>query len=865
MRSIFALSAGAAGVVLMLFSCRAVEAGELPRGSPLLNWQELPPLPDPIGFAGPLAGTSNGALIVAGGANFPDKPPWQDGKKVWYDKIYVLDSPEGKWKKVQQKLPRPLAYGISVTTPRGVVCIGGGDGDRFYPDVFMLTWTGDRIETTRLPPLPRPCAFSCGALLEETIYVAGGLDRPDATQSLRHFWALDLSVPAGHRKWQDIEPWPGPERHLAVAAVQYGSFFVLSGFQLEPDEHGKRRRVKPYLKDGYQFTPGKGQVAGTWRRIADLPCPVAAAPSPGLPLGQSHLLVLGGIDDSPVPDDPAEHPGFVNRILAYHILTDTWAQRGQIPDGASRVTAPVAEWQGGWVIPSGESGPGRRSPKVYRVTPTEKQTSFGIINWISLVTYLGSLIGMGVYISKREKSTEDFFLAGHRVPWWAAAMSIYGTQLSAITFMASPAVVFSTDCVRLLASMMVFLVTPVVIFFYLPFFCRLKVATAYEYLEKRFNLPVRLYSSLTFILFQVGRMGVVMYLPAIALAAVTGINIYVCISIMGVLCTIYTVLGGIEAVIWTDVLQVVVLLTGALLCLLLIIGQVGLTDVLSIGWDNDKFDILQWSWTPNEMVPWVMMVGGFFLFLVPYTSDQTVVQRYLTTRNEQQAARSMWTNALLILPGFVLFSGSGVALYAFYKTNPQLLRPGINDEILPVFIVQQLPVGITGLVIAGIFAAAMSSLDSSMNSVASAYINDFHRRFRPEVSDHANLVLARWLTVLIGAIGTGTALLLATIEIKSLVDHFNMIMGMIGGCLAGLFVLGVFTRRASGWGALIGAVAGSLVLLWVKFYTEINFYLYAAIGVGSCVFVGYLASLVLPRWDRDLEGLTIYTISWGRK
>lgn len=260
------------------------------------------------------------------------------------------------------------------------------------------------------------------------------------------------------------------------------------------------------------------------------------------------------------------------------------------------------------------------------------------------------------------------------------------------------------------------------------------------------------------------------------------------------------------------------------------------------------------------MVVWVMLLGGFFLFLIPYTSDQTVVQRYLATRDERQAARGIWTNVVLAIPGMFLFSGAGVALYAFYKTYPGQLTSGINDEILPIFIVQQLPPGVSGLVIAGVFAAAMSSLDSSMNSIAAAYVNDFHRRFRPDISDRFYLNLARWLVVLIGITGTGTAWLLASMDIRSLFDHFNMIMGMLGGSLAGVFALGVFTRRANGPGALIGAVAGTVLVLMVKFGTDVNFYLYGPIGVGSCMVIGYTASLLLPGSRRGLDGLTVYTM-----
>jgi len=284
--------------------------------------------------------------------------------------------------------------------------------------------------------------------------------------------------------------------------------------------------------------------------------------------------------------------------------------------------------------------------------------------------------------------------------------------------------------------------------------------------------------------------------------------------------------------------------------------------VLELATADAKNRVFDWRWTPNAMTVWVILLGAFFLQWIPYTSDQTVVQRYLSTRDEKEAAKSMWMNIAILLPGTFLFSGLGVSLYTFYKSHPDQLTPGMNDEILPQFIVQQLPPGVAGLVIAGIFAAAMSSLDSSMNSIASAYVNDFHYRlFRLKGSDHAQLRFARGLTLLIGTSGTAMALVMATIEIRSLFDHFNMIMGMICGGLAGVFMLAIFTRRANTAGALIGALVGMIVPLAVKHYTEVNFYLYAPLGVGSAFAAGYLASLVLPGGKRNLAGLTVYTLS----
>ncbi len=487
------------------------------------------------------------------------------------------------------------------------------------------------------------------------------------------------------------------------------------------------------------------------------------------------------------------------------------------------------------------------------------RTTLGWANWLVLSFYLATMVGIGLYFSRRENTTEDFFLAGRRIPWWAAGISIFGTQLSAITFMAIPAVAFADNWVRMIGNLMILAVIPLVIQFFLPFFRRLNVSTAYEYLERRFHVSVRVMSSTLFMVFQLGRMGAVLYLPAIALSAVTGVDVYGCIVLMGVLATAYTVLGGIEAVIWTDVIQVVVLLGGAILCLIVVAAKVGGFDVVvSVASASNKFHMINLYLTPNAFSLWVMVVGGFFTAIVPYTTDQTVVQRYLTTRDEKQAAKSLWLNFAMTIPAAVIFYGLGTALYVFYHSNPDLARPDQIDQIVPWFVVNELPPGIAGLVIAGIFAAAMSSLDSSMNSVATAFVTDVYRRFNSDVSDHSCLRVAKWLTLLLGVIGTAIASIMATVEIKYLFDFFNGMVGLFGGGMAGVFLLAVFTRRASTRGVILGLIVGTGVTAGVAYTTDISFYLYAAIGCIVCVTIGFAFSFVWPDRGRELAGLTIH-------
>jgi len=867
----------AAVVVVCWACCAATPAAELPAGPDVLAWSELPPLPDPQGFAGSFAGTSEGALVVAGGANFPDGRPWDGATKVWHDRVFVLADPGGEWK-AGLKLPRPLGYGVSVTWNEEdrtrVICLGGGDAERHYADVFSLRWTDGDLEITELPPMPGPAAFFCGAMVGNTIYVAGGRAQPDSDEALRTFWALDLSQPSDARKWEVLEPWPGRPRMQAVAAVQSGWFFLVGGVALDPDKEGDDKRI--FLNDGYRYDPAKKR----WTPIAPTPRFAAAAPTPAIPLGQSHFAIVGGDDGENafrVADLKDDHPGFPADVLSYHVVTDTWVTVGRFPKdlGAGLwppVTTNTTWWKDAdgtdrYVVPSGEARPGVRTPQVVWAKPKEIQRGFAALDYAVLAVYLAALVAMGVYFSRREKSTGDFFLGGHRIPWWAAGLSIFGTQLSAITFMSIPAKSFRTDWIFFLFNMMILVMAPVVVFFYLPFYRRLNVTSAYEYLEKRFNKATRLLGSASFVLFQLGRMGVVLFLPALALKTVTGINVYECIIVMGVLATLYTVLGGIEAVVWTDVLQVVVLMGGAILSLAIIAVKLagadgGLAGTLTMIGDADKLRLADFDWTVTKPVLWVIVFGSAAQILVSYTGDQTVVQRYLTTADEKAAARSIWTNALLTIPASLIFFGVGTALWAFYKTRPELLNPtGTSDDVFPWFIAQQLPAGVAGLVIAGLFAAAMSSLDSSMNSMATAITTDYYCWLRPAASDRHLLAVARWLTVLLGVLGTGSAILMAILNSPSMWDQYMKVIGLFGGGLAGLFALGIFTRRTHAAGAIAGFLASAVVLYWVAAHEAVHGILYAAVGVASCVLIGYTVSLLTPARRRDLAGLTLFTLS----
>jgi SSS family transporter len=616
--------------------------------------------------------------------------------------------------------------------------------------------------------------------------------------------------------------------------------------------------VRRYLNDAYRYDPGSG-----WRRIADLPGPVAAAPSPAPALGPSHLLLIGGDDGSRAGfQPPSAHPGFSRTILAYHTITDTWTATGDAP--VARVTVPAVWWKDRIVVPSGEVRPGVRSPEVWAVTPRSSKAGFGWVNYATLGVYLAAMVWLGVSFSARNKTTDDFFRAAQRIPWWAAGLSIFSTMLSSITFMAIPAQGYSSGWNYFLANSYI-LLTPLVAWVYLPFYRTLNVTSAYEYLERRFNAATRLVASGLFILFQCGRVAIVLYLPALALATVSSLDVTLCILLMGVLCVVYTVLGGIEAVIWTDAAQAVVLMGGAVWALATVVWRVdgGVGNIVATAAAHGRlFETVRWNFDYTIAAGWVIIVGSIFTNLFPYTASQDVVQRYLTTPDQKSARRAIWTNAVISPLAQAVFFAIGTALFAFYRQHPGRLDPTIHtDAIFPLFIVRELPAGVAGLVVAGIFAAAQSTLASSLNSVATAYVTDFHRRLRPGLPDRSYLSLARWLTALVGAAGTVAALVLASSDVRSLWEAFLTVIGLFGGTISGLFVLGMFSTRAHGRGALVGAFVSAALVWWVSAARLASFWCFPIVGVTSCATVGWAASLVLSGPGPAPTGTTFRTLS----
>lgn len=874
-------------LLIFVYQTELIQAQASDSDDQLFDISYMPKLPPAIGqakqygLAGAFSGVSDGAIVVAGGANFPEGKPWSGGKKVWWDDIYVLrenGSGEYEWIVKQDfKLPKKLAYGVSIQTEEGIICIGGDDGVSKSKEVFLLKWVNTKEEITieSLPSMPRPMGFMSGDLLGDVIYVTGGLEKDAST---KNFWALDLSKKGTNAfEWEELPEWPGPARMLSTTVVQSNGkedvLFLFGGRDVQP---GQKMNI---LSDAYFYSPSSNKwetlhEIGTGHKTTSLMAGTAMA------MGSHHIVFFGGSDaktmrkllvlqeayqDTSRTEDEIQilknqeidilenHPGFSRNILSYNAITGTWAKIGELSKG-SPVTTNAFMHNGHTVIASGEISPGIRTREMLRIEWKEPNSSFGLTNYTVVFIYLIGMVLIGVFFSLRQKSTADYFKGGGRVPWWAAGLSIFGTMLSAITFMAIPAKTYATDWAYFMLNMAIIIAAPLISWLFIPFYNKLNITSAYEYLEIRFNLLTRLLGSASFVIFQLARIGIVLFLPSIAISIVTGVDVSVCILIMGILSVLYTVMGGIEAVIWTDVVQVIVLLGGALLSFFLIISSLdgGFGEMITVASQDNKFEVFNFSFDFTEPTFWVVIIGGIAANIITQGTDQSIVQRYITSSDIKNSRKTLYTNAVLVFPASILFFGMGTALYVFFKANSADLTPLLtnNDAIFPWYIVSQLPTGVSGLLIAAIFSAAMSSLSSSMNSGATAFCTDFYQRFNSEIDDRKLLRAAKWTTLVIGIVGTLIGLWMASSNVKSLWDEFSKVLGLFTGGLGGVFLLGMLFKRANGKGAVIGIIGSGIVQWAVAQYTDLNLLLYTMTGLLSCIIIGYLASLVLHEEER---------------
>lgn len=508
-----------------------------------------------------------------------------------------------------------------------------------------------------------------------------------------------------------------------------------------------------------------------------------------------------------------------------------------------------------------------------------------IVDLLVIAGYLLGVFGLGCWFVQRSRTTSGFMAAGGRLPGWAVGLSIFGTYLSSNTFLGVPGKAYGANWNAFAFSLSLPLAAWIAVRWFVPLHRNSGSISAYDHLEKRFGPWARTYGVACYILIQLVRVGAILFAVSLVLSALTGWSQPAIIITAGALVTVYTALGGIEAVIWTDVIQSIVLTVGAAILLLLMLFGMpeGPGQAVQIARENDKLSLGSISFDLTTSTFWVPLLYGLFENLKNFGVDQSYVQRYHASPTERQAARSVWLGALLYLPVSAAFFAIGSTAYAYYQTHPKMLAEveaqvaqravdageqvpvmtdaAVGDSVLPHFIVDQLPTGATGILIAAIFAAAMSSIDTSLNSSATVTLLDIYKHYlRPDCGERESMVVLYAATAAMGAAGVAVAL--ALIGTESVLDAWWTLSGIFSGALLGIFLLGVVSKRATRTAGLIGVAAGLLVILWLSLpqlekanlvslssllRNPLHEHMTIVVGAITVVLVGTVAALVMTR------------------
>ncbi|HRJ73268.1 MAG TPA: sodium/solute symporter, partial [Terrimicrobiaceae bacterium] len=671
------------------------------------------------------------------------------------------------------------------------------------------------------------------AVLDGKLHVLGGAVSFAPLTATADFWVLDLAAPSA---WRPGPPFPGAPRAFAAATEQYGMLCLFGG-----------RNERPLAETWvFRSSPLEGTKDSGWKRLTDLPAPAAGATA--LPMGQAQVLVIGG-------GDPAGNDGDAARPLLFHTLTDAWCAF-DVQTGLSR---PVASRIGTSIFALGAGPDGR--PAAVQLDATRSVRNLGWPDYVVIVLYFAFISGIGFYFSRKQESSAEFSLGNRKVVWWAAGISMFATGASAISFMAIPALAFATNLVWLFPLLVMIPAYFVTAYWIFPLLRRMEITSTYEYLERRFNRTLRIIASLQCIFFQTfARTSVVLVLPALAISSVTGINVFLSVLLMGIITTIYTAIGGFDAVIWTEVFQGLLKFLAPLvmigICIAALPGGAG--EVLSTSLTYRKFDFALLTWDVAVPAFWILMIGTFLTATVSAAGDQPIIQRVFSAPLHEVRRVNAMSTACGILIG-VIVNVMGLAIFAYFRAHPDKFDPNAqNDQIVPLFVTQAMPTGMAGVVVAAIFASAMATVASAMNSVATIFTEDFYLKFRPKATDRERLFTLRATSYAVGAIGTAMALLLAAQNLKSMMIVWSQFTALLGGGIVGVYTLGMFSRRANGFGAICGAIFSITLTLAVKLFTDLHWATYTPIAIFSCIGAGYLCSLFSPQ-RKDLAGLTVYT------
>lgn len=481
-------------------------------------------------------------------------------------------------------------------------------------------------------------------------------------------------------------------------------------------------------------------------------------------------------------------------------------------------------------------------------------TAISTLDLVALAGYLVCIAAFGISFYDRKSSAKEYFLGGGKMNWVPVGISILAADLSAISVMGSPAWVYKHDLSLLWVTVGYPIIAPLVILVFAPFYSRQKLYTAYEYLERRFNLHVRILASGLFHMLRAWHVAVAIYGPALILHLVSGFDMLVCIATMGAFTTLYTALGGMKAVIWTDVIQFGTVMGGIIL--IIVVGTLnvpgGAAHVIDIAKAGGKLHFVNTAFDASQMTSiWACLIGGIFLALGPLTTDQAILQRLFSTKSDKDFGRSVFLQAILIVPVIGTLNLVGIVLFAFYQTHPGHVQGLINvDAIVPFFVLNELPSGVAGLVIGGIFAASMAVMSAGINALATATTVDFYARiYDTKRSDIHYARVGRFATTAWGIIAT--LLAMAAAGASDLATAYSRISSLLIGPMLGMFLLGIFTRRANAKGVITGTLAGGALTAVLSVSTDWSFLYFGAIGTIATVLGGLIASMFFRADDHS--------------
>jgi len=512
------------------------------------------------------------------------------------------------------------------------------------------------------------------------------------------------------------------------------------------------------------------------------------------------------------------------------------------------------------------------------------------LHWLDaaiIVAYLACMQLIGWYFARRNTNTEEYFVGGRSFPGWVIGISLVGASISSVTFVAYPADAFKTAWLRYLPNLMLPLAVLIAAYVFLPFFRRGNTITAYEYLEQRFGPSVRAYGAATFVLAQWVRLATILYLLSLLVNAITGIDPITCAVFTGVFVAIYTVQGGIDAAIWTDTVQTTLLASGGIICLLVIVHLMpgGLAQIIDIANANDKLSLYDmhngvwrstgWNFTLSDKTASMMLLLGLATWLTEYSSNQNTVQRYVAAKSMREARIGMVVCVISSLPIWAFYMFLGTALFAFYQVFPTPAAAEMLDgtrkaeQILPFFIVHQLPAGVVGIVVAAALSAAMSTMNAGINSISAVYTVDIYRRhLNRAASDAQALRIAKTASITVSVLAIAGAIALYKASSTTLQDTKTILVSLLGGGMLGLYLLGIFTRRGDARAVWCGIVATLLFTLWTIASTRgwlpdslaIPFDAYYTMLLANLLMfaVVFIAASTLFRSSRDVDHLTIW-------